>query len=116
MNKLHVMLWTTIIINTIVIGITIGMNTSIYLEHTTWEQEKTELNYTFEEPQEMMEGLDWNGYYSSTGYYCVKTKGREEEDILRTSGQISNIQRTEIHEYAHAMIHENKEMEEHFCD
>ena len=56
MNKLHVMLWTTIIINTIVIGITIGMNTSIYLEHTAWEQEKTELNYTFEEPQEMMEG------------------------------------------------------------
>ena len=64
MTLLQKALWITIILNTAVLGITIGMNIGIYTDYKQWETEKAELNYSFEEPVDMMEGLDWNGYYS----------------------------------------------------
>jgi hypothetical protein len=43
-----------------------------------------------------------NGVYVAKGYYCVWTKNRTEEEILRT----------DCHERYHAMIHKNYD---HFC-
>lgn len=75
----------------------------------------TEENITLSEPLTMMMALKWLGYYNHNGYYCVRTKGRNQDEILNTSGKLTGIQKTEIHEYAHAIINENQQMKQHFC-
>lgn len=43
-----------------------------------------------------------NGFYSSSGYFCVSTKGRSVEEVTRTT----------VHELAHYFVDEDYE---HFC-